>query len=106
MPSVVEKELYSLSSFPSLAHSSGGLAGWASDQWVLHVLGTHQDSPLAAAFTAKSNAGLSGVVWMEGQDSIFSLYHFVKNILMYPRARAVHISVFFVLSLRAWSLSQ
>lgn len=71
------------------------------------MMGAHQNSSLAAAFTAKSNAELPGVLRMEVEDSIlFSLYHFVKNILMYPKARAMHISVFFVLSLRAWSLSQ
>lgn len=108
MPSVAEKELYSLSSSPSLAHFSGGLAGRASDVGVAcsAEVGTHQNSSLTAAFAAKSNAELSGVVRMEVQDSIFSLYHFVKNILIYPRARAMHLSVFFVLSLRAWSLSQ
>lgn len=73
MPSVVEKELYSLSTFPSLAHFPGGLTGWASDQGAAHsaVMGTHQNSSLAAAFSAKSKAELPGVGRMEVQDSIF-----------------------------------
>lgn len=109
LPTVVEKELCSLSSFSQPGTLLRCLTGWASDVAVAcsAVMGTHQNSSLAAAFAAKSNAELSGVVRMEVQDPIFSLFnHFVKNILMYPRARAMHISVFFVLSLRAWSLSQ
>jgi len=59
-----------------------------------------------AAFTAESNAELSGVVLMEAQDSIFSLCHLPQKILKYPRGQSCAFSVFFVLSLRAWSLSQ
>lgn len=58
------------------------------------VIETHQKSSLTAAFTAESNAELSGVVWMEAQDSIFSLCHLLQKILMYPRARAVHLEYF------------
>lgn len=55
------------------------------------VMGTLQNSSLTAAFTAESYAELPGVVWMEAQDSIFSLCHLLQKILMYPRARAVHL---------------
>lgn len=75
MPSVVDKKPYSLSPFLSLPCFSDGLAGWALDMSVVccDVMWTHPNSCLMAAFTAESDAELSDVVWMEAQDSIFSL---------------------------------
>lgn len=100
----MEKDLPSLSSLPSLAHCSGG---WASDVGVAcpSVMGTHQNSSLASSIYSQEQCWAA---WygLEVQESTFPLYHFVRNILMYPRARAVHLSVFFMLSLKAWSLSQ
>lgn len=56
------------------------------------VMRTHQNSSLTSAIKADSNAELSGVVWMEAQDSIFSLY-LLQKILMYPTARTVRLVI-------------
>lgn len=96
MPSVVNKDPYSLSSLPSWACFSDSLTGWALDMGVVcsDVMEAHQNPSLTAAFTAESDAELSGVVWMEAQDAISSLCHLLQKILMYPRARAVHLEYF------------
>lgn len=75
-----------------MAHFSGGLTDWASVTAGAHskAMRTHQNSSLTSAFTADSNAELSGVVRMEEQESVFSLCYLLQKILMYARTRAVH----------------